>query len=106
MFETLEQRRLFSLVQIAPETEVPETNPVSGSSDIATAGDGSYIIANHSSYRFSGGTIVVNRYTAAGEHLGETVTLRGHDAAVAMDVDGDAVVVFDGAISREHRGIY
>ena len=78
-----------------------------GNADVAVAGDGSYLVAT-SVARGDVHRVTAFRYSAAGERIGDAISLYAYAAdadstarvAASMDADGDAVVAYavdDGA---------
>jgi Ca2+-binding RTX toxin-like protein len=91
--QLLEPRRLLAFTPFTEEAVVPGV--AAGSYDLAVAGDGSFIVASA-----SGTKLLAVRYSAAGEQLGDVITVASlvtaavGDVSAAMDADGDAVIAY------------
>jgi hypothetical protein len=100
LIEPLEPRRLMSFTPIGGERTVP----IEGHQpDLAVAGDGSFLVAGVVGTRLDEPmALVAVRYSAAGEQIGDRLTLATSSPAdpsisgvsASMDADGDAVVVY------------
>ena len=106
--EPLEPRRLLSLTVLGEETTVA-SGLVRGDFDLATAGDGSFIIAADVP-RGSIHRVTAFRYSAAGEPIGEPIPLYAHitktaNISTSMDADGDAVVAYS-VSDGDDSGVY
>src|SRR5688500_12596260 len=100
--QPLEPRRLLSFTPVGGETAATLPTPVE-EFDLAVAGDATHVVAG--AHLSGGGTATISavRYSAAGEQLGEVLTIDSFPSvellgievvSVSADADGDAVVAY------------
>src|SRR5947207_1218980 len=95
--EYLEPRRLLSFALFGTDTLVAED---ASASDVATASDGSFIVASQVSLSATKNVIQVASYSASGVQVGSAITIDPivsasvNSLSIAMDDAGDAVVAY------------
>jgi Ca2+-binding RTX toxin-like protein len=94
-FETLERRRLLTLVPMGVEVTAPIATDMTHFA-MAVAADGSFLVVSDSFERPGSLDLIAVRYGANGQQIGAPLTLDdvGYHTSVSMDADGDAVVAY------------